>query len=101
MICTGHDRISSIPVGNFMKILNFSDVYLTTKESIEKTDVFGGCLDSEEQFVVYIGTDEYWLEGDNLDPDLTITELSGGRDVTYSEIAEGTLGEFYLVRKNS
>ena len=101
MICTGHDRISSIPVGNFMKILNFSDVYLTTKESIEQTDVFGGCLDSEEQFVVYIGTDEYWLEGDNLDPDLTITELSGGRDVTYSEIAEGTMGEFYLVKKNS
>lgn len=101
MICTGHDRISSIPVGNFMKILNYSDVYLTTKESIDQDNVFAECLDTEEQFVVYIGTDEYWLEGDNLDPDQTITELSGDRNVIYSKISDGTLGEFYLVKKNS
>lgn len=101
MICTGHERISSIPVGNFMKILNFSDVYLTTKESIEKTDVFGECLDNEEYVVVFIGTDDYWLEGDNLDPDATITELAGDRKVIYAELTDGTLGDYYLVKKTS
>ena len=54
MICTGHERTSSIPVGNFMKILNFNDVYLTTYESIEKTDVFGECLDNEEYVPISI-----------------------------------------------
>ena len=101
MICNGHERISSIPVGNFMKILNFSDVYLTTKESIEKTDVFGECLDNEEYVVVFIGTDDYWLEGDNLDPDATITELAGDRKVIYAELTDGTLGDYYLVKKTS
>ncbi len=101
MICTGHERISSIPVGNFMKILNFSDVYLTTKESIEKTDVFGECLDNEEYVVVFIGTDDYWLEGNNLDPDATITELAGDRKVIYAELTDGTLGDYYLVKKTS
>ncbi len=101
MICTGHERTSSIPVGNFMKILNFNDVYLTTYEAIEKTDVFGECLDNEEYVIVFIGTDEYWLEGDNLDPNQTITELAGDRKVIYAELTDGTLGEFYLVKKTT
>lgn len=100
VICTGHYKETAVPTGNFMKIMNFNDVYLTTKSSLEQNNVFAQCLAEDEQFVVYIGTDEYWLEEDNLDPYETISELSGDQSFTYTEITDGTLGQFYLIKKN-
>lgn len=93
------ERATSVPTGNITKIMQFDEVYLCTKESIKKAGTFEECLNNEEQFVVFIGTSDYWLDG--MDPTDTIRELAGGQRVVCTSLTDGLLGEYYLVKKRT
>ena len=99
IIGTEDERSTAVPTGNLTKIMKFNDVYLGTKNSIKESGSFEECLNNEDQFVVFIGTSDDWLDG--MDPYQTIKELSGGQKVTYISLTEGTLGEYYLVKKRT
>lgn len=99
IIGTEDERSTAVPTGNIIKIMQFSDVYLGTKNSVKESGVFEECLNKEEQFIVFIGTSDYWLDG--MDPYQTIKELSGDQKITYTDLTEGLLGEYYLVKKRT
>ena len=93
------ERATSVPTGNITKIMQFDEVYLCTKDSIKKSGTLEECLNNEEQFVVFIGTSDYWLDG--MDPTDTIRELAGGQRVVCTSLTDGLLGEYYLVKKRT
>lgn len=87
-----------IPASNMTKFEHFDNLYMDTKDNIIANNVFSNCVAQEEECIVFIATDPYWVNG--FDPDEVFKQLSEtGEKFQYYKIADGSLGNYYHVVK--
>lgn len=88
---------TAVPTGNFTAIRSFDRVYLSSVNEVENDDILQKTLQKNASAVVYIGTDSYWLDG--LEPEKVFERLMDENKFTNEKIADGSLGEYYLVTR--
>ena len=57
--------------------------------------MFEDCIEENGKCVIYVPTDTYWISG--YDAEEVLKELIGTKELSYSKISNGSLGEYYLV----
>lgn len=69
---------------------------MDTKDNIVHNNILNDCINVDNECVVFIATDTYWL--DELETEETPEELTAEYgDLRYSLIIEGNLGEYYFI----
>lgn len=94
MVASDLNRSAEL-TGNFTKIREFDSVYINELEPILSEHVFEDCIEENGKCVIYVPTDTYWISG--YDAEEVLKELIGTKELFYSKISNGSLGEYYLV----
>lgn len=89
------EHSTAVPTGNFTTLRSFDKVYLSSVKEVENDDILQETLQKNASVVVYIGTSSYWLDG--LKPEKVFERLMDENVFTSEKIADGSLGEYYLV----
>ncbi len=78
-----------------MILRKMNNVYMQSWEYINENKIFNDCVKTGSNFLLYITTDDYWVNG--YDSNEILKSLSESCDVNITKICDYDFGIYYLV----
>lgn len=95
LVVTDENNTSVVPTSNIMILRKMNNVYMQSWEYINENKIFNDCVKNGSNFLLYITTDDYWVNG--YDSNEILKSISESCDVNITKICDYDFGIYYLV----